>query len=475
MVPWPKVHSEESGFTLIELLVTMVILMVGIAGSVALVDGSNARTVVTKEREGGTALARELLESARSVKYTRLTPAGLKAELQALPGLADSTPGTVAWTVERRNQTYTVSVSVCSVDDQEDGLGDHTGANFCSAATANGDANPDDYKRISVDLDWTRAGHKRTLRQAGVVHNESSSLGPSIEMITQVPSENVITTNRSSVDFTWRTDEVAAAIRYSVDGVAKQSVKPSGLSSDFSWKIDSGGQHMPDGTYIVSATAFDDKGRPGASRSRTIRLNRDTPLAPQEFRGGWNARLGVVDVDWSRNEEPDITGYRVYRQYGATSEVVPGCNLTSKPDATTCTDMSPPATGDVVYFVRALDEDPSTGAPREGEKSSSFTTAKTANQPNMPGTLNASLDGVDLGLVWTLPPPVVPAYTGSAVSFYRIYRDGTGVTDRYARTSAATDLTFLDGGAAQGGHKYWVTAVDEAYSESEPVGPVSAP
>ena len=76
---------------------------------------------------------------------------------------------------------------------------------------------------------------------------------------------------------------------------------------------------------------------------------------------------------------------------------------------------------------------------------------------------------------WTLPTPVLPPYAGSSVSFYRIYRNGTGVAARYGRTSEATTLMFLDGGAAQAGHQYYVTAVDSNYSESTPVGPVSAP
>jgi prepilin-type N-terminal cleavage/methylation domain-containing protein len=155
-VTFAAVRTNERGFTLIELLVTMAILMVGIAGAIALIDGANARAVVTKEREAASALGREVLESARSVTYTKLTPNGVKAELQALPGLADSTPGTTAWTVERRNRTFTVAVSVCTVDDQQDGYGDHSGGSFCSAATPSGDTNPDDYKRVTVDLEWDR-------------------------------------------------------------------------------------------------------------------------------------------------------------------------------------------------------------------------------------------------------------------------------------------------------------------------------
>ena len=39
-----RLHGER-GFTLIEVMVTMLILVVGIAGAIAMIDGDNARTV----------------------------------------------------------------------------------------------------------------------------------------------------------------------------------------------------------------------------------------------------------------------------------------------------------------------------------------------------------------------------------------------------------------------------------------------
>ena len=35
--------------------------------------------------------------------------------------------------------------------------------------------------------------------------------------------------------------------------------------------------------------------------------------------------------------------------------------------------------------------------------------------------------------------------------------------------------TYRDSDAAAGGHQYYVTAVDENFSESAPLGPVAAP
>ena len=124
-----RLHGER-GFTLIEVMVTMLLLVVGIAGALALIDGANARTVATKQREAGNALSREVIEAARSVPYRNLNPGSAISTVQGIPGLEDTTTSTSAWTVERRKTVYTITMSVCTVDDDQDLLGDHTGGGF---------------------------------------------------------------------------------------------------------------------------------------------------------------------------------------------------------------------------------------------------------------------------------------------------------------------------------------------------------
>ena len=63
---------DERGFTLIEILAAMLVLLVGVLGSVALIDRANATTSATKGREGATSLARELVESAHSIDYDKV-------------------------------------------------------------------------------------------------------------------------------------------------------------------------------------------------------------------------------------------------------------------------------------------------------------------------------------------------------------------------------------------------------------------
>jgi prepilin-type N-terminal cleavage/methylation domain-containing protein len=466
---------DERGFTLIEVMVTMLILVVGIAGAIAMIDGANARTLANKEREAGNALTREVIEAARSVPYRQLTPTTALAQLQAIPGLEDTDPGGV-WTVERRNQTYTISLGVCSVDDDQDGFGT-TGGGFCAAQTSTADQNPDDYKRISVDVSWVRGGVTRDIKQVGIVNNEASSSGPSVEFTNQVPAGEEITLPTPSINFTVQAEDGTAVIRFAVDGVLLDSATTS--PTTFKWDIDSGGTHIPDGTYIVSVTAFDAEGTPGPTKSRTIRLNRDAPAAPEDVFGGWNSRWGdatdLVELQWSRNTEPDVTGYRVYRKLASGDQVVPGCDQPTAPSFTDCIDHNPPAGATIDYYVVALDQNPATGQPREGGKSLVLTATRATTKPNQAATLSAVEDNGSVVLVWDDAPAFTPPYTGSPVIFYRVYRDGTTLSHRIARTGQEALTSYRDLGAAAGNHQYYVTSVDENFSESDPLGPVAIP
>jgi len=235
---------------------------------------------------------------------------------------------------------------------------------------------------------------------------------------------------------------------------------------------------VADGTYVISVTAFDDEGTPGPTRSRTLRLNRLVPSAPRDVFGGWNPRTGfalkdIVEIQWARNLEPDVTGYRVYREVGDADVLV--CDFTLQPTKTECQDLNPPSGGPLEYYVVAYDKDPFTGAPRAGDESAHLFPNRADTQPSQPPLLNASVDGDTVVLDWDDSPPASPDYPGSTVIFYRVYRGGTALGNRIGRTSQDSLTAYRDIGAAGGGHLYWVSAVDENFSESAPLGPVSAP
>src|SRR5215208_4860440 len=124
--------TAQAGFTLIEVLVAMMILLVGVLGVVTLVDGANAVTSKTKAREGGTNIARSVIEISRSLRYRDLTATALLAQLDARPGLEDVVPLDSGYTMRSRGIEYEATITVCSLDDPQDGIGTHNGPiTFC--------------------------------------------------------------------------------------------------------------------------------------------------------------------------------------------------------------------------------------------------------------------------------------------------------------------------------------------------------
>lgn len=457
--------SDQAGFTLIELLVAMVVLLIGISGTIAMLDHSNATTVSNRAREAGTALAREVVERSRSVPYTSITSAGLASQLQATVGLADSDAATPGWQVSRRGTAFTITVSSCSVDDPKDGVGPHDAASWCPGGTSTQvDRNPDDYKRVTVDVTWDQPDAKGRSHEQTLINAPGNTAGPAITALnitSPASSSDTIscpTGNQgcvTSLTFSVTTSATPATVPWSIDGADRGVASGSGTSWSFPWSL----ANVTDGAYQIGVRAFDPQGRSGASRTKTVTLNRFAPFKPRGFAAGRNG--AIVDVEWLANAERDVLGYRVYRRVGTGpwTQVTGNCaggsdNLTGK---VSCYDSAPPA-GAVVYAVRAVDHDPS-GALREGVDSDAVTVTDTnpAPQPLASVTLTGTK------LEWAVPG-------GSpAPAFYRIYRDGVLFSNRYDRTGTGTETTWTDGRPNGEAHDYWVTAVSANLAESAAV------
>jgi type IV pilus assembly protein PilV len=131
-----RMRSGEDGMTIIEVLVAMVILLVGVLGTVTLVQTGLLSTSKTTAREQGTNLARDLVERTRQADYTSMTmglaPATLRASLPSTDSLSALSGST--FTATRRGVVYSVTVFACSIDDPTDGagLGD---TSFCAVPT----------------------------------------------------------------------------------------------------------------------------------------------------------------------------------------------------------------------------------------------------------------------------------------------------------------------------------------------------
>ncbi len=125
---------DERGMTLVEVMAAMVILLVGVLGTLTLVQGSMSSTSRTTAREQATNLARDLVERSRQADYKDITYAGAPAKLRTMLPASDNAvagPTSSQFTVTRRNVEYTVTVFACSIDDPTDGAGQGN-ATFCA-------------------------------------------------------------------------------------------------------------------------------------------------------------------------------------------------------------------------------------------------------------------------------------------------------------------------------------------------------
>jgi prepilin-type N-terminal cleavage/methylation domain-containing protein len=476
---------SDSGFTLIEVLVAIIVLAVGVLGTVTVMIAAAHANNADRRLDGATNLARDVLEAAHSVPYDQLADTSIAGALQQLPGLADSTGG--GYDIKRSGVDYSVNVDVCTMDDPADGGGQRVaGTTFCSqsAPVDTKDKNPDDYKRVTVGISWrTPSGSTRSVTENGTVDNPGSVNGPAIVSITpRTMTAPYLITNAAttSVTIDATTSSQPAAINWLLDGSVQQPGPTmngtSGLSWTWVWNIGSvnttvgaAPSGVLDGDYVVSAEAFNSYGLSGPGRQETITLNRRQPYKPQQVTGG-RTSFGTVEIEWTANTERDIVGYEVYRAGTAT----PICALATQKLDTLCIDTSPPATSPLQYTVYAYDKDPS-GALRKGDPSDPLVVTTGDNPPYAPTNLSATraADGT-VTLTWKRPSPQDPD-AGDSVAFYRIYRDGQTLSDQYARSFATSNnVTWKDAATAGTTHTYWVTAVDQHAGESPYLGPVTA-
>ena len=491
-------HRSQSGFTLIEVLVTIVILMVGILGVVAMVDGANAITTKTKAREGANNVARSVVEVGRSVQYKNLSAARALRRAPGTPG-AGRLVRPAGPQIESRGFLYDVSLQVCSMDDPKDNLGAHDGTiEFCpdsdvgTGAGATADRNPDDYKRIAITLTWKRENGTEKVKQTSLISNPVGGLGPTVIRLDApaVGGTPKTVMTPGVVNFEADTSTDAADLNWSVEGVSQGPADPVGASKrrfTFTWDIEGGsGNYYNDCTYVVQAEASDDKGRTGTPKALTIVLNRAVPKKVEAVDAGRNSVAGTaVDIRWQKNVECDVLGYRVYRSVNGAAGpwaqvpcpgqvgtyVIPQAN-----GELGCLDESAPLAPAVLHY-KVVGVDTAPGARCERE-------ASTPLRDGI-GEPGAHHPGERLGLPGRLAgctePDGSPASDGATVvrwdpasdpdgsiDFYRIYRDGNTYADRYGIffPSGTDALAWTDPETPDGPHTYRVTAVDDELGES---------
>jgi prepilin-type N-terminal cleavage/methylation domain-containing protein len=507
--------GPQDGFTLVEVMVAIFLLLVGVLGAVSLIDRANAQTSTTKAREGATALARSVLEISRGVPYADLTSARVLAELDARgAGFADGDGATAGHQIESRGFVYTVSPTVCSMDDPKDSLGPHDGlgVTFCanSDAVAGGattvDRNPDDYRRVAIRLSWRvgGGGPAHSLTQTGIVTNPVGGLGPNVLSLRPTnPATTSIVGEEQVANYEVLTSAAAEDVAWSVNGRRMGSAEGAETEWDFAWGLgDRNDPAVYDCTYVLQAEAFDDKARAGAPRALTVTINRRWPFGPRDFAGGANGNgggRGDVDLQWDANLECDVQRYEVYREVDGVAEDDPVCEV-ARGERTECVDDQAPPSGELTYRVFAYDLDVD-GSERRGDASPNTVIVPDPvvnGAPDAPASLAActggQFDGPCLDIegnpasdgtaVLSWPPVADPDSDGDAIRFYRVYRAGIDTeSPTYAdrlnvlfpvlddQDEPVDPLVFVDA-TASGPHRYWVTAVDERFAESALVGPV---
>ena len=453
----------QAGFTIVETMVAATILMIGLLGTLAALDGVSRRTNTAANRQVGLGIARDVVEAARQVPFRQLENGTIVPQLQGNESLHGNGNPT-AWQITRGKETFGVQATVCAVDDPADGMGARTGATFCPDVGAGGatDANPMDYKLVTATVIWGEGQGSKRITEHALVSSGGRDR-PGVETLDMTsPASDVITSPAvTTATFSATTNITSDAVVSLVDGAPQGSAAGDGRNWTFSWVLPT-----VDGAYEVSAQAVDASGNSGTSRSMTVTINRYAPTAPLDFVAGRNG--SAVEAEWTPGPERDVIGYRVYRQAQGNGAVELACPLT-KPEAGECVDPNPPPADNhwLRYWAVAVDRDPA-GGERDGA-ASAFMDANQGPGPQLAPPTNLALTEDDEG-------NIVVTWTPSAgADTYRIYRDGITVGDRYARVEPEEDgvTEFEDPDPGIVAHQYWVTAVDEFLQESILAGPVN--
>lgn len=523
-MPRNSAFLKDDGFTLIEILVAIVVILVGVLGTVALMDRASGQTSATKARQTANALMRDIIETAQGVPYTQLTTAQVKTTLQA-NGFPDDVAGGSTWEIKRNNITFTMTATACIVDDPSDGRADHpAGAGYCSDSPAGtGDPNGDDYRRVTLNAispegltpgltQTTVVGSNRITNPGGTgpgggtaTSNEIREVKittPTLYSGQVAPCNNngsctfPIGTSTSvapkSVTFKTTTAYTAEKVVYAVDGQTMATLSGPATTFNWTWNMPDA---QPDGNYVVTAQIFDAAGTTAVTSPSplVVTVNRYIPdhtaFAPTA--AGRNPLFGNVPeietyptAGTSARVDRDVTGFLAVRLVNGFFDAT-ACQ-TFSPTVRACLDETGPSCCANVLTYRITP----TGANPDGSLQTSGITSASAdvnlpnNRPSQPTGGTANRNGTTVTLSWTNPTGSGDPNSGDCIDFYRIYRkdqnDATSFeyTDRIERTTYGNPVAPCGADATEvtnsitlyeedaNPKKYRITAVDTHLAES---------
>jgi Tfp pilus assembly protein PilV len=490
---WRNQLSAESGFTIIESLVAALVLTVGLLTSFLMLVASTHTSADVRARETAVALVRQVAEDARSIPFSQISSATLVSSLQAMPGLTNSGSGS-GWTIVRGGVPYTITTSVTPVYDSKDP------ANASSSSTV-------DLQEVGITVNWTtsqrkahhvtetmtvsRAGQDPGLLASGLQlapadQNEAGIIGSPVATAPVVTSTAI-----SSLQFSVTAPSGTTAIVWSLNG-GKQS-SWAGSSSGTTWTSSPWSlSGVSDGTYTVGAQAEDSSGVDGPAVTIQVRLIRNVPSAPTVTGYGFDPNLmvsgnatTVADLQWASNPELNVVGYDIYSPdnklicttsttaFSATCGAHAWCS-----SPTACVDLGGQQwvnSSAATYTVKALYYDAYNNLQEGNPTRVTLTQGTPVPPPPVPVVSLSVVTQPDNTAIITWTPPS----GGTAVSFYRIYRDGDDYTNRYdtlPASSCSSTCTYHDTNRSSG-HDYYITAVGGTtpgadMAESQATGPV---
>jgi prepilin-type N-terminal cleavage/methylation domain-containing protein len=464
----------DGGFTMVEVVVAMVIILTGVLGTLVLVDRANTATTESKTRQTANNILRDLLDAAQGLPYSSLTPSGLVPALQAR-GFADSVPATTGtWEIVRNGTTFTVTASVCVVDDPHDGSQNShpSSSNFCADSPAgSGDSNGDDYRRVTMTINpptaygapitsTTVVGQNRTSNVGGSGGSGSGSSSIDITsmridtsagkttlysgQVARCPGSflssscpagiygngpTASTVWPKQVYFVATTASTAQKVKFSVDGKVFQTVNGPATTFNATWTLPDA---QPDGTYTVSAQVYDSSGNTALSDPVPVTtiLNRYLP-DPNAFAATSAGRnhlylqgttgFGYPEVETYPSNtsgarlDRDIVGFQTMRYVGSASGVL-ACS-TNSVLLRSCQDTGAPnrAAGTPLRYriiPYALNAD-GTQQLGNGNPPVSLDVNLANTRPCSPRSLTATRAGTVVTLTWLAPALASPCATAS--------------------------------------------------------------
>lgn len=526
-MPHALIKAREEAFTLIEVVIAMAVILVGVLGTLALLDRASSQSSQAKTRQTANALIRDIVETTQGVQYTQLTTASVKTALQQ-SGFADYAPGTTTWEIHRNGITFTMTATACIVDDPRDGQATHAaGAGYCADSPAGtGDSNGDDYRRVTLTAappaslgtpltQTTIVGSNRITNPGGTGPGGGTSTSNDVKelsitsptlhsgqvapcsnsTICTFPSATSSAVMPKTVTFRATTAYTAQKVTFTVDGQPAATLTGPGTTFNWTWNLPDA---QPDGTYVIAAQIYDQAGTTAISSPSplVVTVNRyipdSTAFAPTT--AGRNPLWGNVPeietyptANLAARVDRDVTGFVATRQINGSGTTV-ACQ-TYSPNVRACLDTSNPAccSNTVTYRITPTGANPDGSQQVSGITAASPNVNVSNNRPYEPENVTAVRTGNRVTISWTNPTnsgtkPGGDPDSGDCIDFFRVYRREVGTsqfeyTDRVERTTFGNDampcgalgeksnsITLVEENSTV--KRYRITSVDTHLAES---------